>query len=70
MNATIFAAHRAATRADHEWQDELTRQFGRRAGDIRYTAEARGEEGSTLRLLYDDWRAAIDRLTALKKAHQ
>ena len=66
MNADLFAARRAAARADNLWQDELTKQFGNRAGDVRYTTEAQGEEGSALRLLYDDWRAANDRLLQIE----
>ena len=44
--------------ADLDWSRELQRQFGKRAGDVRYTAEGKGEPGSTLRLLHDKVDAA------------
>jgi hypothetical protein len=38
--------------ADRAWSEELTRVFGKEAGDVRYRNEARGEPGSELRRRY------------------
>jgi hypothetical protein len=60
-------AYEAFQRADDIWQIALEFKWGVRAGDMRYTDEARGEEGSDLRKAYDDraaaqaaWNAACD----------
>jgi hypothetical protein len=42
--------------ADQNWSRELQRQFGKRAGDVRYTAE--GRSGAKLRKLHDKFVAA------------
>jgi hypothetical protein len=49
-----------ARRADDAWQAELVRQFGKKAGDIRYTEEGKGVEGSELRRLYEAKRETND----------
>lgn len=49
------AAFQAACNA---WSVELQRQFGKRAGDIRYTAQGAGEPGTVLRERYDAFHAA------------
>ncbi len=48
-----IAAQKAFQVADDAWGDELRRSFGKNAGDVRYTARGKGEEGSTLRRLHD-----------------
>jgi hypothetical protein len=48
----------AFQQADDAWSAELKRIFGKRAGDARYTAEGKGEEGSDLRRLHDAREAA------------
>lgn len=65
MTAEIFAARQAALRSDNAWQDELNRLFGRNAGDVRYTKAGRGEPGSTLSMLYSDFKTAQERLRRL-----
>lgn len=50
--------YRAATAADEAWGSELRRQFGKRAGDVRYTTRGKGEPGSELRRLHDAKLAA------------
>jgi len=42
-------AHLAWRAADDAWHALLKAQFGRDAGDVRYTARGRGEPGSDLR---------------------
>lgn len=51
---------------DNLWQEELTRLYGKNAGDVRYTEEGKGKPGSKLRKTYDirtkavqDWHASI-----------
>jgi len=39
--------------ADDAWSDELTRVFGKNAGQARYEPRGKGEEGSKLRTLHD-----------------
>ncbi len=47
-----FSAYYAAMDADEAYGAELRRLFGKRAGDVRYTAKGNGEPGSRLRALY------------------
>ncbi len=56
-------------RADNAWSAELGRLFGKRAGDVRYTKQGKGEPGSVLRATHDEfcrtrdaWYKAIDSL--------
>jgi hypothetical protein len=44
--------------ADDAWSAELHRVFGKQAGDARYTARGKGDEGSELRRLHDVREAA------------
>jgi hypothetical protein len=44
--------------ADDAWSAELTRVFGKNAGDARYTDKGKGLEGSELRRLHDARQAA------------
>lgn len=69
MTVTLdFAAASVAFEiADHAWGRELVALFGRAAGNVRYTKQGRGEEGSQLRQLYTErteaqraWDAARD----------
>ncbi len=46
-------AHRQAFLTDAAWSVELTRQFGKRSGDVRYSPAGKGEPGSALRAIYD-----------------
>ncbi len=46
-------AHRQAFLTDAAWSRELTRQFGKRSGDVRYAPAGKGEPGSALRVLYE-----------------
>ena len=39
-------------RAQDAWTDELRRLFGKRAGDVRYTSQGRGEPGMDLNRLW------------------
>lgn len=50
--------HVAAQTTDDAWSAELQHLFGKRAGDVRYTLEGRGEIGSELRRLYEAREAA------------
>jgi len=50
--------HVLAQTTDDAWSAELQRQFGKRAGDVRYTPQGRGEPGSELRRLHDAREAA------------
>ena len=43
---------------DSAWSRELEIRFGKRAGDIRYTAEGKGEPGSILRERHNARQAA------------
>jgi len=44
--------------ADDAWGDELRRIFGQRAAEARYTSLGEGEEGSSLRRLFEARQAA------------
>jgi hypothetical protein len=50
--------YRAALAADEALSAELTRMYGKRAGDVRYTKAGKGEPGSALRGLSDAKLAA------------
>lgn len=52
MSAVIIATI-AFQQADDAWGDELHRLFGKKAGDIRYTAAGKGIPGSELRRRYE-----------------
>jgi hypothetical protein len=45
--------HRKALATDKAWSVQLTKLFGKNAGDVRYTKEGQGAECSLLRKLYD-----------------
>ena len=45
-------AYRAAVIIDELYSAELRSAFGKRAGDVRYTAEGKGEVGTHLRRLH------------------
>lgn len=51
---------RLALAADRAWHDELVRNFGKEAGDKRYTAAGKGSAGSLLRALHDANREACE----------
>ncbi len=55
-----FALYYAAMAADEAWSAELHRRFGKRAGDVRYTPQGRGEIGSELNRLYLEFRRTSD----------
>ena len=55
---TIHALYFAAVDADEAWQRELSRLFGKRAGDVRYTAKGKGAYGSHLNSAYLEWQRA------------
>lgn len=61
---TTFEAYDAWLAADSAWHTELVRQFGARAGDVRYTAKGHGLPGSRLFKLYTAWRKASDNYRA------
>lgn len=44
--------------ADDAWGYELTRVFGKRSAEARYTSIGKGEDGSELRRLHDAREAA------------
>lgn len=50
-------AFRELSQADDAWSAELTRQFGKAAGDVRYTLAGHGAAGSRLRKLHDNREA-------------
>lgn len=53
--------YREACAADAAWMAEIKKAFPRlRAGDVRYTCKAHGEEGTALRAAYDNFRLALD----------
>lgn len=55
------AFRRASTEfdlAERAWSAELSAQFGRHAGDVRYTPAGRGADGTHLRRLHDARDAA------------
>jgi hypothetical protein len=57
---TIHQLYREACQADDAWQLELRRQFRWNAGDVRYTKEGEGAEGSLLNELYCAFRVSTD----------
>lgn len=68
-----FTARRIeAQAADDAWSAELTRSFGKKAGDVRYTPAGEGEPGSALRLAYDRYKrahpSAVDVINPLRDA--
>jgi len=44
--------------ADEAWSRLLQAQFGKAAGDVRYTKRGEGEPGSALRQAHDAFHAA------------
>jgi hypothetical protein len=56
----IHQLYYAAIEADKAWSAELNRQFRWNAGDVRYTKEGEGVEGSLLNELYCAWAVARD----------
>jgi hypothetical protein len=62
--ATYKQIYSEAIAADDAWSAELTRLFGKQAGDKRYTKEGKGEEGSELRRLHNNKRNCDDALGA------
>jgi len=59
QNAQLTRYHAFAA-ADAAWSQELQRQFGSQAGDIRYTKAGKGEPGTHLRTLHDAFVATGD----------
>jgi hypothetical protein len=55
---TVMDRHIAAQVTDDAWGAELRKLFGKRAGDVRYTSQGKGEPDSTLRQLYEAREAA------------
>jgi hypothetical protein len=54
-----FSLYHAACAADDAWMDEIRKAFPRQwAGNVRYTQEGIGKEGSSLRAAYDRWKEA------------
>lgn len=53
--------------ADRAWSAELERQFGNRAGDVRYTPE--GRTGPTLQALHAEFARARDEWHASTRSH-
>jgi hypothetical protein len=53
--ATHEQLYNEALAADKAWQTELEKLFGKHAGDVRYTSQGKGAEGSELRRLHDTW---------------
>lgn len=51
--------YEAAMAADAEWSKLLRAQFGKQAGDVRYTKRGKGELGTPLRTAHDAFQAAI-----------
>jgi hypothetical protein len=73
--AKVREAYNAFYSADYAWGAALSELYGNRAGDVRYTKEAMGDEGSYLRDLYNArmeantaWLAAIDNARAIEGA--
>lgn len=69
----VHIAGRAAQAACNAWSAELQRLFGRHAGDVRYTLAGKGDAGSELRRLADEftrttthWQALIDAARAAR----
>jgi hypothetical protein len=50
--------YKLAIEADDEWSGLLRFHFGKRAGDIRYTAQGKGAEGTELRAAHDEFQRA------------
>lgn len=74
--AAFHAAIEDFGAADAAWSVELSRTFGSRAGDARYTPEGRGEPGSALADAYEARTAALkafevatDRYETAKRKH-
>lgn len=66
-----FSLYHAAIAADAAWSAELKRQFGKNAGDVRYTARGKGEPGSELRRLHATFRSTSDAwLKAMRAARE
>lgn len=57
--AEVHAAYHAAVKADQVWSELLRAQFGKRAGDVRYTPE--GKSTPELKAASDAKRAADDK---------
>lgn len=53
-------AYKAWAAADDAWHALLKAQFGRDAGDVRYTARGRGEPGTALRAAHDEFKRTQD----------
>lgn len=64
MNA-LLRARQAWQDADDRWSHELQRQFGTRAGDLRYVTDGQGAPGSALRKAYGAFQAAGEAYRAL-----
>lgn len=50
--------HKAFQIADEAWSALLRKEFGKQAGDVRYTTRGKGEPGTILRAAYDTRDAA------------
>jgi hypothetical protein len=50
--------HRKALETDQAWSIELQRLFGKRAGDVRYTKQGKGEPGTALHAIWQAREAA------------
>jgi hypothetical protein len=61
---TFTQLYKDACKADDAWSAELVKLYGKRAGDMRYTKEGKGSEGSELRRLHDAWSERRDALSA------
>lgn len=46
-------AYKAFAEADDRFSRALFKSFGKRAGDVRYTPEGKGEAGTVLRMIHD-----------------
>lgn len=53
-------AYCEARDADLAWSAALRKEFGSRAGDMRYTPRGAGEPGSELRRLHDTFREKME----------
>lgn len=49
----VVEAREAFQRADDAWGAKLRQLFGKRAGDVRYSPQGKGDPGSVLRALYE-----------------
>ncbi len=54
MPATM-SLYSAAITADRRWSAELSRLFGKQAGDVRYTKRGEGEPGTELNAAYREF---------------